>query len=72
MNRQTQNSSGPNDGDMLRFRAALTALPSDLASDVDRMMTYLRNHQAKQRIRIRLKQYSQQGQYRSDTPPTVS
>ncbi|MBS3820790.1 MAG: hypothetical protein GVY16_00215 [Planctomycetes bacterium] len=57
---------------MLRFRAALTALPSDVARDVDRMVTYLRNHQAKQRIRIRLKQHSQQGQYRSDTPPATA
>jgi hypothetical protein len=54
--------------DIQRFKKALTALPADLAGDVDRMLAHLRNSQAKKVIRMRLQQHTSGGKYYTDNP----
>lgn len=54
----------------LRFSEAWQALPAELACDIDRMTTYLRNAQAKQLLRDRLAQGAKRPSYQDTTPPS--
>lgn len=73
MSQRSKDAADNEDAKTSGRAASFTVLPDDLASDIDRAMAYLRNHQAKQRIRLRLKQYAQEGEYRpgpsASTPP---